>query len=84
MNKTVPKNFSLDLPIHHDTYLINGKIDNWKGEFTNVISTLMSKKENDEDLVLGDYPKMDKEHALLALDAGDKAYSNGTGEWPTM
>ena len=84
MNKTVPNNFSLNLPIHHDTYLINGKIGNWNGEFTNVISTLMSNNENDEHIVLGDSPKMDEKHALLALEAADKAYSNGTGEWPTM
>jgi len=84
MNKTIPKNFSLDLPIHHETYLINGEISNWKGEFTNVISTLMSNDENDEHIIIGDSPKMDEKHALLALDSADKAYSNGTGEWPTM
>ena len=27
---------------------------------------------------------MDKNHALRALEAADKAYNNGTGKWPTM
>ena len=49
-----------------------------------MVSTLFSNSENDKYTVLGDSPKMDEKHALLALDAADKAYSNGTGEWPTM
>ena len=27
---------------------------------------------------------MDEDHALMALDSADKAFSNGTGKWPTM
>ena len=84
MNQIIPKNYSLNLPIHHDTYLIDGKIGKWKGDFTDVISTLLASNEEDQYTILGDSPKMDEKHALLALDAADKAYSNGTGVWPTM
>ena len=49
-----------------------------------MVSTLFSNSENDKYTVLGDSPKMDEKHALLALDAADKAYANGTGQWPTM
>ena len=84
MERNIPKKFQLDLPIHHDTFLIDGKIGKWNGEFTEVISTLFSSSENDEYTILGDSPKMDEKHALLALKAADKAYANGTGTWPTM
>ena len=84
MKTNIPEKFQLKLPIHHDTFLIDGKIGNWSGEFTEVVSTLFSNSENDKYTVLGDSPKMDEKHALLALEAADKAYSNGTGEWPTM
>ena len=54
MEKNIPKKFQLDLPIHHDTFLIDGKIGKWNGEFTTVISTLFSSSENDEYTILGD------------------------------
>ena len=84
MNQNIPENYRLNSPIHHDTYLIDGKIGKWNGEFTEVISTLLANEEDDKYIILGDSPKMDKKHALLALEAADKAYSNGTGTWPTM
>ena len=84
MNQNIPEKYRLNSPIHHDTYLIDGKIGKWNGEFTEVISTLLAKEEDDKYMILGDSPKMDKKHALLALEAADKAYSNGTGTWPTM
>jgi len=84
MNQNIPEKYRLNYPIHHDTYLIDGKIGEWNGEFTEVISTLLANEEDDKYITLGDSPKMDKKHALLALEAADKAYSNGTGTWPTM
>jgi len=84
MNQNIPKKYTLNSPIHHDTYLIDGKIGKWNGEFTEVISTLLASDEDDKYITLGDSPKMDKKHALLSLEAADKAYSNGTGTWPTM
>ena len=84
MNQNIPENYRLNSPIHHDTYLIDGKIGKWNGEFTEVISTLLENEEDDKYIILGDSPKMDKKHALLALEAADKAYLNGTGTWPTM
>ena len=84
MNQNIPEKYRLNSPINHDTYLIDGKIGKWNGEFTEVISTLLANEEDDKYITLGDSPKMDKKHALLALEAADKAYSNGTGTWPTM
>ena len=84
MDQNIPEKYRLNSPIHHDTYLIDGKIGKWNGEFTEVISTLLANEEDDKYITLGDSPKMDKKHALLALEAADKAFSNGTGTWPTM
>ena len=84
MNQNIPTKYALNSPIHHDTYLIDGKIGKWNGKFTEVISTLLANQEDDKYITLGDSPKMDKKHALLALEAADKAYLNGTGTWPTM
>ena len=84
MSQNIPEKYRLNSPIHHDTYLIDGKIGKWNGEFTEVISTLLANEEDDKYITLGDSPKMDKKHALLALEAADKAFSNGTGTWPTM
>ena len=75
MKTNIPEKFQLKLPIHHNTFLIDGKIGNWNGEFTEVVSTLFSNSQNDKYTVLGDSPKMDEKHALLALDAADKAYA---------
>ena len=84
MNNLIPDNYNIKTPINHDTFLINGKIGYWKGESTNVISTLLSKNENDDHLIIGTTPKMDEKHALEALEAAHNAFSNGTGTWPTM
>ena len=36
----VPHEFDIKEPIKHKTFLINGKIANWKGEFSEVKSTI--------------------------------------------
>ena len=84
MKDNIPEEFKIKEPIYHDTFLINGKIGKWKGEFTDVISTLLSEHNDDDYILLGKTPKMDEKHALEALESADKAYSNGTGDWPTM
>ena len=45
---------------------------------------ISDKNEDDNLFKLGITAKMDKEHALKALDSADKAFNNGTGYWPTM
>ncbi len=84
MNVLIPEKYNIKSPIKHDTFLINGKIGHWDGEMTEVISTILSNKNDDDQLVIGNTPKMDENHALKALEAADKAFLNGTGKWPTM
>ena len=80
----VPHEFDIKEPIKHKTFLINGKIANWKGEFSEVKSNILSSKKNIPYKLIGYSPKMDEKHALKALEAANKAYNNGTGKWPTM
>ena len=80
----VPNEFDIKEPIKHKTFLINGKIASWKGEFSEVKSTILSSKKNIPYKLIGYSPKMDEKHALKALEAANKAYNNGTGKWPTM
>ena len=80
----VPHEFDIKEPIKHKTFLINGKIASWKGEYSEVKSTILSSKKNIPYKMIGYSPKMDEKHALKALEAADKAYKNGTGKWPTM
>ena len=80
----VPHEFDIKEPIKHKTFLINGKIPTWKGEYSEVKSTILSSKKNIPYKLIGYSPKMDEKHALKALEAANKAYNNGTGKWPTM
>ena len=80
----VPREFDIKKPIKHKTFLINGKIGSWKGEYSEVKSTMLSFKKNIPYKLIGYSPKMDEKHALKALEAANKAYNNGTGKWPTM
>ena len=84
MLQPVPHEFDIKEPIKHKTFLINGKVGSWKGEYSEVKSTILSSKKNIPYKLIGYSPKMDEKHALKALEAANKAYNNGTGKWPTM
>ena len=84
MKSNIPNKYSINTPIEHNTFLINGKIGIWKGDMVNVVSTLFTENNNDDLTIIGSTPKMDEAHALMALDSADKAFNNGTGKWPTM
>lgn len=66
-----------------DTYLIDGELKKWEGNFTDVYSTI-SITETYSPTLLGSVPDLTKEEALLAVNAAHKAYENGHGLWPTM
>jgi glyceraldehyde-3-phosphate dehydrogenase (NADP+) len=67
------------------TYLVNGKLLEWNGEFEKIYSPVCIR---DGDKVtpelIGSIPKCTETEALAALDAACAAYDNGKGEWPTM
>lgn len=80
----IPEQFKIKNLIIHNTFLINGEISIWDGDFVDVYSTLLAKNDDDNLFKIGITPKMDKDHALKALDSAYNAFNNGTGYWPTM
>ncbi len=66
-------------------YLIGGEIREWKGAVNEVESCLFFTWNG--GIVrpkLGPVPMLDQEEAMQALDAAEKAWDDGNGEWPTM
>ena len=71
-------------PYHQVEYLIDGAIRTWNGDMNQVNSPIFYQKEWEFSNIIGSYPLMDTETALLALESAVNAYKNGTGEWPKM
>ncbi|WP_115463266.1 NADP-dependent glyceraldehyde-3-phosphate dehydrogenase [Winogradskyella aurantiaca] len=69
--------------IEYSGYLINGQIGHWQGNYAEVTSQIVLNSEGKGTLI-GKVPDMDSDHALLALDAAQRAYGRGQGKWPTM
>ena len=81
---SVPKKFQLNSIIHHNEYLINGKISKWSGNKANIYSTLLCDSDEKDPLLIGTSPEMSSELAMEALNAASKAYDSGKGKWPRM
>ena len=79
----VPEAYKITSLLHQKTYLVSGELKEWKGEFTEVYSTISSTKEYKPTL-LGTVPNLSGDEGLEALDAAYKAYDKGQGLWPTM
>ena len=71
-------------PYNQMEYLIDGEIRTWNGDINQVNSPIFYQKDGVFSNIIGSYPLMDTETALLALDSAVHAYKNGTGEWPKM
>jgi len=82
----IPKQYSIDSPFNHNSFLINGELTLWDGASANVFSTIHTPNKEGElaPTLLGSVPDMDETHALKALDAATNAFDKGKGEWPTM
>ncbi len=80
---TIPKEYLLSEPLHLRNFLLNGELEDWKGEVTEVYSTISTTSDYRPTL-LGSTPDMDEKSALRALDAALNAYDQGKGVWPTM
>ncbi|MGZ0015299.1 NADP-dependent glyceraldehyde-3-phosphate dehydrogenase [Yeosuana sp. AK3] len=79
----IPEAYKIHALLHQTTYLVSGELKPWKGETTNVYSTISSTKDYKPTL-LGSIPNQGKEEALEALDSACLAYNKGQGLWPTM
>jgi glyceraldehyde-3-phosphate dehydrogenase (NADP+) len=79
----IPGEYKITSLLHQKAYLVNGELKEWKGEFTDVYSTISSTEEYKPTL-LGTVPNLTGNEGLEALDAAYKSYDKGQGLWPTM
>ncbi len=81
----IPEEFHVK-PFVCDRYLVDGELMTWKGNTTEVFSTIHSLNKNGEmgPTLLGSIPDMESLDALDALKAAEKAFQRGQGLWPTM
>ncbi|NLI10757.1 MAG: NADP-dependent glyceraldehyde-3-phosphate dehydrogenase [Elusimicrobia bacterium] len=90
IKKLYPNRFQIPQDKHikaviQKEYLIEGKIKKHEGPRQKVYSPIMiNEKDGIKPYFLGEYPLMDKNQALKALESAQKAYSKGSGLWPTM
>jgi glyceraldehyde-3-phosphate dehydrogenase (NADP+) len=81
--KTIPEAFQIQSLTHQKAYLVGGQLKQWKGETTEVFSTI-SSTEDYKPTLLGSIPTLGEKEALEALDSAVTAYDRGQGLWPTM
>ncbi|WP_395062086.1 NADP-dependent glyceraldehyde-3-phosphate dehydrogenase [Flavobacterium sp.] len=79
----IPTQYQIENPLQQTTYLINGELQQWQGENTNVYSTI-SSTQSYQPTLLGTVPSMGEKEALEAVESSATAYNNGQGLWPTM
>ena len=59
LNTVIPKEFQIEIPINLTTYLIDGKLNKWSGETTNVYSAVcMNVNDQLERKLIGSIPRM--------------------------
>ncbi|TRZ42579.1 NADP-dependent glyceraldehyde-3-phosphate dehydrogenase [Robertkochia solimangrovi] len=80
---TIPEAFQIKETIAQNTYLVNGKLQQWNGKTTEVYSTISSTGD-DKPTLLGTIPYMGESEANEALEAAANAFDKGKGLWPTM
>ncbi len=80
------KEVSFKNPIHSKKYLIEGELHSWKGDVSNIYSSIYSKNAKGEKkpTLLGSIPDMGSDHAIKALNSAENAFKRGQGAWPTM
>lgn len=81
--KTIPLEYQIKEPFVQDTYLVNGVLKKWSGEYTEVFSTI-SSTEDYKPTLLGSIPVMGEAAGNEVSNAAFEAYDNGQGLWPTM
>ncbi|NER11389.1 glyceraldehyde-3-phosphate dehydrogenase (NADP+) [Muriicola jejuensis] len=79
----IPEKYRIGEKIHHRSYLVDGELKPWKGNVTEVFSTISSTEEY-AHTVLGSIPDLGEAEAMEALEGALNAYDQGKGIWPTM
>ncbi len=80
----IPEEFRIEEFSEGLNYLINGEI--LKASQGIEVKSPILIRDNDgiRPFKVGAYPDLDKEIGLAALDAAEKAWASGMGEWPQM
>ncbi len=79
----IPEAYKITSLLHQKSYLVDGELKQWKGDVTEVYSTISSTPEYKPTL-LGTIPNLGEKEAMSALNSASKAYDKGQGLWPTM
>ncbi len=79
----IPAEFQMKTLVRQESYLVSGELKHWKGDVTEVYSTISSTATYQSTL-LGSIPELGEKEALEALDSACAAYHKGQGLWPTM
>ena len=79
----IPDQYQIKKPLIQETYLSDGELIKWQGEYSEIYSTI-SSTEKYSPTFLGKIPSLGKKEALESLDAACNAFDNGRGSWPTM
>ena len=79
----IPEQFQIEDLVNQNTYLADGALIPWRGQTSEVYSTI-SSTEDYKPTLLGTIPTLGKKEAIKALDAAVSAYDKGQGLWPTM
>ena len=81
----IPAEMLGGIPVGRKDYLLNGKVEAWKGPFRDVSSPLLMQTAGGlVQKCLGFVPSMDEEASLDVLRHAHDAFSNGQGEWPRL
>jgi glyceraldehyde-3-phosphate dehydrogenase (NADP+) len=81
----IPSDYRIDPSPYERLYLIDGKVREWEGPFTEVSSPICLRQNGTlQRPIIGRVPAMDEAAALAGLDAAVRAWDNGRGPWPTM
>lgn len=81
----LPKEYSTDLVLEQKHYLVDGSLKEWNGLTENVFSPICAYENGQlKRFRLGSYPLLGEKESFEALEAAQKAYALGRGEWPTM
>lgn len=81
----VPTEFRVDATSYERQYLLAGEIREWNGPFHEVSSPICLRQNGSlARTIIGRAPQMDEAAAMAGLDAAERAWDHGRGQWPTM
>jgi len=85
-NSIIPTKYNRQKLFNQNTYLVNGKLEEWTGATTSVFSPIyqVNNEGTLQPTLLGTIPNLQEKEALESLDSAYNAYDKGMGEWPTM